>query len=240
METLTRSLVHDGRFADAKKIKSMAEGYKYTYRPEWLRMALGQGDWDEAGKLIEQFRRTDKATGAYYAALVALEKGDTDQAGREIDTMRQVQQTKKSDKGLERRLWEVQGRHLCQKGDGEAGLKLFKQLVNATKNEYGHHAWGNGAVYMESWGVGALEAGSAIDAEEAFQEALAHDAGSVRGALGLWALCERLGRTEEADRYLKLAQRVWAKADPKDFSALQAVMANRAAKITKPVAAAGE
>ena len=51
---------------------------------------------------------------------------------------------------------------------------------------------------MESWGVGALEAGNAVDAEEAFQEALAHDAGSVRGALGLWALCDRLGRTEEA------------------------------------------
>jgi hypothetical protein len=119
-------------------------------------------------------------------------------------------------------------------------LKLLKQLVNATKNEYGHHAWGNGAVYMESWGIGALECGNATDAEEAFQEALAHDAGSVRGALGLWALCERLGRTEEADRYLKLAHRVWAKADPKDFSALQATMANRAAKITKPVAVAGE
>jgi hypothetical protein len=77
METLTRSLVHDGRFDDAKKIKAMAEGYRYNFRPEWLRMALSQRDWDEAQKLIEQFRRTDKATGAYYAALVALEKGDT-------------------------------------------------------------------------------------------------------------------------------------------------------------------
>lgn len=240
METLTRSLVHDGRFADATKIKKMAEGYKYSFRPEWLRMAIGQRDWDGAQKLIEQFRKSDKSTGAYYAALVSLEKNDTDQAGREIDTLRQAQQTKKSDKGLERRLWEVQGRLLCQKGEAEAGLKLLKQLVNATKNDFGHHAWGNGAVYMESWGIGALEAGSAVEAEEAFQEALAHDAGSVRGALGLWALCERLGRIEEADRYLKLAQRVWAKADPKDFSALQSVMANRASKITKPVAVAEE
>ncbi len=236
METLTRSLVHDGRFADAKKIKAMAEGYKFTFRPEWLRMAIGQRDWDEAQKLIEQFRRTDKSNGAYYAALVSLEKGDTEQAGREIDTLRQASQSRKSDKALERRLWEVQGRHMCQKGDGEAGLKLFKKLVDATKNDFGHHAWGNGAVYMESWGVAALEAGSVADAEEAFQEALAHDAGSVRGALGLWALCERLGRTEEADRYLKLAHRVWAKADPKDFAGLQADMAKRAAKVAKSVA----
>ena len=240
METLTRGLVHDGRFAEAKAIRAMAEGYKYAYRPEWLRMAVAQGDWAGAGKLVEAFRKSDKANGAYYASLVALEKRDTEQAGREIDTLRQAQQTKKSDKNLERRLWEVQGRLLCQKGEGEAGLKLLKQLVNATKNEFGHHAWGNGAVYMESWGAGALECGNAVEAEEAFQEALAHDAGSVRGALGMWAVCEKLGRTEEADRYLKLARRVWAKADPKDFSALQSTMANRAAKIAKPVAAAQE
>ncbi|MBM3980356.1 MAG: hypothetical protein FJ304_08730 [Planctomycetes bacterium] len=236
METLTRSLVHDGRFAEARKIKTLAEGYKYTFRPEWLRMAIGARDWDEAQKMIENFRKTDKTTGAYYAALVALEKGETEQAGREIDTLRQAQQMRKTDRTLERRLWEVQGRHLCQKGEGEAGLKLLKKIVDATKNDFYHHAWGNGAVYMESWGIGALEAGDAVAAEEAFQEALAHDAGSVRGALGLWALCDRLGRTEEADRYLKLARRVWAKADPKDFAAQQAAMANRATKIAKTVA----
>jgi hypothetical protein len=231
METLTRSLVHDGRFAEAKAIKAKAEGYKYNFRNEWFRMALAERDWDACQKTIEQSRRTDKAGGAYYAALVALEKGETEQAGREVDTLRQQQQSRKADKTLERRLWEVQGRHLCQKGEGEAGLKLLKKLVDATKNDFGHHAWGNGAVYMESWGVGALEAGNADQAEEAFQEALAHDAGSVRGALGLWALCERLGRTEEAARYLKVAHRVWAKADPKDFDATKNEMARRATKV---------
>ncbi len=236
METLTRSLVHDGRFAEARKIKTLAEGYKYSFRPEWLRMAIGARDWTEAQKMIEAFRKTDKTTGAYYAALVALEKGETEQAGREIDTLRQAQQTRKTDRTRERRLWKVQGRHMCQKGEGEAGLKLLKKIVDATKNDFGHHAWGNGAVYMESWGIGALEAGDAVAAEEAFQEALAHDAGSVRGALGLWALCDRLGRTEEADRYLKLARRVWAKADPKDFAAQQSAMANRATKVAKSVA----
>ncbi len=241
MDVLSRSLIHDGRFADAKELRKLAEGYKYNFRNDWLRMTIGQRDWSEAQSLIEQFRRTDKATGAYYAALVSLEKGDTEQAGREVDTLRQLQQARKTDKILERRLWEVQGRHLCQKGDGEAGLKLLKKIVDATKNDFSHHTWGNGAVYMESWGIGALEAGRATDAEEAFQEALAHDAGSVRGAMGLWALCDRLGRTEEAARYLKLAHRVWAKADTKDFAALQNEMAKRAAKITKPTTtAAGE
>lgn len=240
METLTRSLVHDGRFGEAKEIRAKAEGYKYAYRPEWFRMALTEKDWAECEKLVAQFRRSDKAGGAYYAALVALEKGDTEQAGREVDTLRHSQQSRKTDKNTERRLWEVQGRTLCQRGEGEAGLKLLKKLVDATKNDFGHHAWGNGAVYMESWGIGALEAGNAADAEEAFQEALAHDAGSVRGALGLWALCERLGRTEEAARYLKVAHRVWARAATKDFESVKSDMARRAEKVPRPVAAAAE
>ena len=237
METLTRSLVHDGRFAEAREIKAKAEGYKYTFKPEWFRMTLAEQDWDACQKTVEQSRRSDKAGGAYYAALVCLEKWDTEQAGREVDTLRQLQQSRKNDKTLERRLWEVQGRYLCQKGEGDAGLKLLKRLVDATKNDFLHHAWGNGAVYMESWGVAALEAGSAVDAEEAFQEALAHDSGSVRGALGLWALCDRLGRTEEAARYLKLAQRVWAKAATKDFELIKSEMAKRAARVSKSIAA---
>ncbi len=240
METLTRSLVHDGRFAEAKEIKTKAEGYKYSFKPEWFRMAIGEKDWAECQKAIDQYRRNDKATGAYFAALVSLEKGDTEQAGREVDTLRQLQQSRKSDRNLERKLWEVQGWYLCQKGDGDAGLKLLKKLVDATKNDFNQHAWGTGAVYMEVWGTAALEAGSAVDAEEAFQEALAHDAGSVRGALGLWALCDRLGRTDEATRCLKVAHRLWEKANPKDFEAIKDDMAKRATKIPKSMATTTE
>jgi len=85
-----------------------------------------------------------------------------------------------------------------------------------------------------------LEGGNAKEAEEAFQEALAHDAGSVRGALGMWALCARVGRADEAERYLKVAKRCWAKADPKDFARLQSDLAKRAANVPAPhIAAAG-
>ena len=236
METLTRSLVHDGRFAEARQIKTEAEGYKYAFRPEWFRMALGAKDWAEASKIVDHFRRGDKTNGAYYAAMLYLEKGDTERARAEVDTLRSLQQTRKTDKALEKKLFEVQGRFLCQTGSGDAGLKMLKKVVDATKNDFGHHAWGNGAVYMETWGVAALEAGVAADAEEAFQEALAHDAGSVRGALGLWALCDRLGRTDEAARYMKVAHRVWAKAAVKDFEALKVDMQARATKIPRPAA----
>jgi hypothetical protein len=240
MDILTRSLVHDGRFAEAKRIRGESEQkYKMQFREQWFRMAVAEGNWGEAQKLVDQFRRSSKADGAYHAALLALEKGDTTRAGAEVDALRQLQQgSKRRDRRGEQQLWEVQGRHLCQTGNGEAGLKLLKKLVDATKNDFLHHAWGNGAVHMEAWGVGALECGNAAVAEEAFQEALAHDAGSVRGALGLWALCDRLGRADEADRYLKVARRCWSKAEPRDFERLKAGFAAKAAKLPRDRTAA--
>ena len=231
MDILTRSLVHDGRFAEAKKIQADAKGYGYSFKSEWFRMAVTQKDWAETTKATEAMRKTDKPGAAYHAAVVALEQGDVQKAQAEVDVLRDAG-TKRSGSGRnEYRSWEVQGRLLCQTGQVEAGCKLFKRIIDKTKNDFGHHAWGGGAYYMEVWGIGALEGGSASEAEEAFQEALAHDAGSVRGALGLWALCERLGRTEEAYRYLKVAQRAWAKAEPKDFEGLKADMGKRALKV---------
>ena len=67
---------------------------------------------------------------------------------------------------------------------------------------------------MELWGIGALTVGKLDVAEEAFHEALAHDPGSVRGALGMQVVCERQGRSEEAIRFGELAHRCWRKADP--------------------------
>ena len=231
LDTLMTSLVHDGRYADIKALrKETEEKYKYQFRNEWFKMALGEGDWAEALKIVEFFRKSDKGNGAYHAAMMYLEKGETDRAGAEIDVLRQAQQTKKNDAYGERRLWTVQGRHLCQTGNGEAGLKMLKKCVDATKNDYNAHSWGHGAEYMELWGIAAMECGNATVAEEAFQEALAHDAGSVRGALGMWALCERQGRTEEADRYLKVAHRCWAKATPKDFERMKLSFAAKASK----------
>src|SRR5262249_19896378 len=112
-----------------------------------------------------------------------------------------------------------QGLLLCRTGAGEAGVKLLERAVQKTKDDYSHHAWGNGAYYMEAWGVGALAAGKLDVAEEAFLEALAHDAGSVRAALGLQVLCERQHRIAEAKRYADLAHKCWSRAAAKDFDA---------------------
>src|SRR5262245_19191830 len=232
LETLTLSLVHDGRFAEARAIKAEAQGYGYKLQLPWFRMHVAEHDWAEAQKIVTEFRKNDKAMGAYLAALIHLEQGDTGKASAEVDVLRQAQQTKKHDRRLEQRLWEVQGLLSCQTGSGDAGLKLIQRIVDKTKDDYTHHQWGGGAYFMEQWGIGALECGNAAAAEEAFQEALAHDAGSVRGALGMQALCERLGRTDEAQRYAAVARRCWAKADPKYFELLRDDMVRRAAHIS--------
>ena len=232
LETLTTGLVHDGRFAEAEAAKKEAEKHNQKYQTQWFDMYLGERNWAEASKIVNQYRKTDKATGAYLGALLYLEQGETTRASAEVDVLQQAQQKKKNDRRLELRFLETQGRLLCQQGSGDAGLKLLEQVVNKTKGNYFDHSWGHGADYMESWGVGALEAGNAERAEEAFLEALAHDAGCVRAALGMYALCERQGRGDEAQRYHALARRCWNKADSKHFEALKEAMVHRAEKIT--------
>lgn len=232
METLTRSLVHDGRFAEAKRIKQEAVAkYDYHFRPEWFRMAVAEKDWAEAEKVVAFYRKGNKPEAAYFGAVLALERGDAGRAAAEVEVLRQAQQAKRGDRRQELRIWEVQGRLECQTGNGGTGIKLLKRTIDKTKDDYQHHAWAGGAYYMEVWGVAALEAGIAAEAEEAFQEALAHDAGSVRGALGMWAVCDRLGRADEAARYLKVARRCWAKAEPHAFAQLQQDLAKKAANL---------
>ncbi|HEY7310258.1 MAG TPA: hypothetical protein VH643_12920, partial [Gemmataceae bacterium] len=98
-------------------------------------------------------------------------------------------------------------------------LKLLSRTVEKTKDNYAHHAWGNGAYYMEIWGIAALQSGQETVAEEAFLESLAHDAASVRGALGMQVLCEHQGRDEEARRYAHLARRCWSRANSDSLTA---------------------
>ncbi len=240
LETLMFALLHDGRFAEAEAIKKECDKHGFKFPVTWYRLAVGQRKWDDVEKIVADQRKTDKTQASYMAAFMYLDRGDTAKATAEVDVLRLAQQNKKGDRRLEQRLWETQGRLMCQTGSGEAGVKLLKRTVDKTKDDYFQHAWGGGAYFMESWGAGALEAGQWDAAEEAFLEALAHDAGSVRGSLGMQILCEKQGRTEEAKRFAAVAQRLWAKADPKDLTALRDQMAARAGKTATGVAAAGQ
>jgi tetratricopeptide (TPR) repeat protein len=219
LEILTLSLIHDGRFREAEAIKKEAWDAGYRHWQPWFRLHLAERDWSEALKVADHYRKSDKTTAGYMAALVYLAQGDAARATPEVEVLQQAYRDRKNDRSLELRLWETQGLLMCQIGAADQGLKLLARAVNASKDNYSHHAWGNGAYYMEPWGTAALQTGRLDVAEEAFLEALAHDRGSVRAALGMEVLCERQGRHEEAARYGALARRCWSRAEVQHFEA---------------------
>jgi tetratricopeptide (TPR) repeat protein len=224
MDVLTRSLIHDGRFREARAIKQEAWDAGLRHWLLWFRLHLGERDYDEALKVVEQYRKKDKLLAAYLAAQVYLQEGDEERAAPEVETLRYAYIDRKNDKELEMRLWEVQGVLMCRTGGVDAGLRLLARCVEKTKNDFRFHSWGGGAYFMEVWGTEALHGDRPDVAEEAFLEALAHDPGSVRGALGMQVLCERQGRTEEARRFAELARKCWGRADAHDFAAALAAM----------------
>jgi tetratricopeptide (TPR) repeat protein len=238
LETVTLALLHDGRYQEALAIRKEAEALGHKFTLPWLRLALALRDWEAAESLVAEQRKRDKVLASYMGALLALERGDTGRAAAELDVLRQAQQSKRGDRRTEQRLWEVQGRLDCATGSGDVGVKLLQRTVEKTKDDYYHHAWGGGAYYMEGWGVAALDAGNADAAEEAFLEALAHDAGSAKAALGMEALCSRLGRAAEAKSFAALARRLWAKADPPAFEQLRDDLGRRAKHVPAPATAA--
>jgi tetratricopeptide (TPR) repeat protein len=213
LEILTLSLIHDGRFREARAAKAEAEAAGFHLWQAWFRLHLAERDWQAALKIVDHYRQSDKVLAAYMGALVYLKQGDTARATPEVEVLRQAQHERKDDRQLGFRLWETQGMLLCQTGGSDSGLKLLAKAVERSKNDYSHHAWGNGAYYMETWGATALHAGRADVAEEGFLEALAHDPGCVRAALGMQVLCERQGRAEEAERYAALSRRSWRRAE---------------------------
>jgi Tfp pilus assembly protein PilF len=220
LETLMRSLTHDGRFQEAHELKKECEHLNFKQYEPWFRLHIAERHWDEALQIAAEYRKkTDKQTAAYMAALVYLCRGEPERAAPEVAVLQEAYQRGRSNKTLENRLSETQGLLQCQQGQVDAGLKLLARLVARTKDDYSHHAWGNGAYYMEAWGIAALKAGRLDAAEEAFLEALAHDPGCFHAALGLQILCEQQARTEEALRYAELAQRCWRRAAPSDVSA---------------------
>jgi tetratricopeptide (TPR) repeat protein len=232
LEILLVSLTHDGRFTEARMIEKECQTNGHRLTQPFFRLHLAQRDYAVALKIAEEVRRGvmnkkrllwggnkggnrggDKVQASYLSALVYLKQGDPVRALPEIEVLQNAQRNRKNDRKLELDLWEVQGLYLCQTGAGTAGLKLLAKTVERTKNDFYHHSWGNGAYYMEAWGIGALSAGKLDVAEEAFHEALAHDPGSVRAALGMQVVCERQSRLEETERYAALARRCWHKAD---------------------------
>lgn len=229
LEILMLCLIHDGRFREAKALRTECEGYGFRHEATWFRLALAQRDYAAALELAAKQRRRNKIAASHMAALAYLAQHDPARAEPEIEVLEEAQRERSHvDRDLNLKIWETRGWWLVQTGGVEAGLALLKKAVDATKDDYWHHAWGNGSYYMETWGIAALTAGRFDVAEEAFLEALAHDSGSVRGAMGMQILCERTGRQEEAKKFAQLARRFWKHAEvasfDAEFAALQRTM----------------
>lgn len=225
VEVLAISLVHDGRFQEARRLRALP-GIRNQNAAVWFRLYLAEGDYEAARQIAENNRRHDKLSGAYQSALIAIAENDLDRALAEIHVLEQAWRERPGRRELELQLLETRGIYLCRSGAIDAGLGLLEKAVRMTMDDYRHHAWGNGAYYMEIWGEEALRGGKWELAEEAFLEALAHDSGSVRGALGLALLKERTGDDTSAQRYHELARRFWAQADPGHFPRLLERMRN--------------
>src|SRR5262249_49028873 len=142
LEILTRSLIHDGRFREARAIKKEAWDAGARHWTHWFRLHLAERDWEEAEKIIQQYRKSDKLTASYLDALLALKQGDLARAQASVEVLRHAAADRKNDRFLELRLWETQGELLCRTGGAEAGLKLLQKAVDRTKNDFSHHAWG--------------------------------------------------------------------------------------------------
>ena len=154
-KTLMRSLIHDARFKEARAIEKKCQDLKFDQKNLWFRLHLYERDWDAALKIAKSFGK-DKVTASYMRALVYLRQGDVDRAAPEVNVVQEAFPSKRHDKGLELRLWEIQGLLACARGE-EGGLKLLAKTVEKTKDDYNQHAWGNGSYYMEMWGVAALQ-----------------------------------------------------------------------------------
>jgi hypothetical protein len=205
------ALAHEGRFAEARKVGD-AKSFDRFY------ILLAQQSWDDARALLD-VRRDDKCMTDYMTAIFHLKQDRPDLAAPAVEALRQAlkappEKNAKTNRSLlQNWLLEAEGGLLCLQGDAKAGLDCLAKLNKRTEYSHREMGWAFGAYYDEIYGTAALRGGQDEVAEEALMHALAHDSGSVRGALGLGHLCERQCRDDEARRFRELAGRIWQKAD---------------------------
>lgn len=218
LETCLEILTHQGRFREAQQVYEEMKALNYNKPEIFGRYFLASHDTASLKKWIEENRSKDKVITSYIAALHYLEQCEFAKAKQEIDVLDEAIKGDKRDKKLELKIWEARGLAMCKSGLVDQGLALLQKSADASKNDYQQHAWGHGAYFMEVWGLAALAAGRDSVAEEALLEAIAHDPGSFRGALGMQVLCERLGRPDEARQYQQMAEKAWQHADVKTYT----------------------
>jgi hypothetical protein len=206
IDILVRALAHEGRFAEAD-----AEPRAYRNGIPWARLLQVKADTDALQAWAEQRMASNSPDGFYIGALVRLDRGDLEGAQPMMANVEA--QWKKAPNNLYR-YNEVRGRYLVQSGSVDEGLKLLREAGVRAVKDTGLHAWGGGSYVLEAWGEAALRAHRWDEAEEAFHEALAHEHGSIIGALGMQVVSEQRGRPDETAHYAARARSIWKRADP--------------------------
>jgi tetratricopeptide (TPR) repeat protein len=205
IDILMRALGHEGRFQEAE-----AEPRAYRNGLPWARLIQLKGDTAALEAWAEGRMKTNSPDGFYIGAVAKLDKGDL--PGAE-PLLANVETQFKSNKRNIYRFNEVKGRYLVMKGEVDEGLKLLREAGAQAVKDSGLHAWGGGSYQLEVWGEAALKARKWDEAEEAFHEALAHEHGSIIGALGMQVVWEQRGRTQMARHYADRAAAIWRRAD---------------------------
>jgi len=205
IDILMRALAHEGRFTEAE-----AEPRAYRDGLPWARLLQLKGIPDELDAWVER-RKNANAVDAYYVGAIArLDRNDL--PGTEPMLAKVEEQWKKQPANIYR-YNEIKGRYLVQSGQVDEGLKLLREAGAKAVKDSGLHAWGGGSYILEVWGEAALRAHRLDEAEEAFHEALAHEHGSILGALGMQVVWETRGRLDMAEHYSARAGAIWRGAD---------------------------
>lgn len=205
IDILMRALAHEGRFQEAD-----SEPRAYRDGLPWARLLQLKADPEALDEWAERRRQRNAPDGFYIGAIAKLDKDDLPAAQ---PFLQRLEEDWKKNPANIYRYNEVKGRYLVQSGDVEAGLKLLREAGAKAVKDSGLHAWGGGSYMLEVWGESALRAHRWDEAEEAYHEALAHEHGSILGALGMQVVWENRGRSDMARHYAERAAAIWKDAD---------------------------
>lgn len=211
IDIMVRALAHQGRFAEAE-----SEPKAYRDGLPWARLLQLKMDAPALREWVERRAKAKSPDADYVGAIAALDAGDVAAAKPLLEKV-EAQAEKNKGNFNYYRMAEVKGRWLMQSGQAAEGLKLLEEAAAKVVKDAGAHAWGGGGYLLEVWGETALRAGKLDVAEEAFHEALAHEHGSVLGAIGMQVVWERRGDREMAEHYAARARLAWAGADAGAF-----------------------
>jgi Tfp pilus assembly protein PilF len=204
--TMLIALMRQGHFREAE-----AEPTAYRNGLDWARLLQLKADAPALEEWAQHRLESKTPEGYYIGAIVRLNRGDL--AGAQ-PLVANVEEQWKKQPGNAYRYDEVKGRYLAQSGQVDEGLTMLREAAAKAVKDSGLHAWGGGSYVLEVWGETALRAHRLDEAEEAFLEALAHEHGSVIGALGMQVVWEQRGNPSMARHFAARAGAIWKDADP--------------------------